>query len=335
MSTNPADAHTEKIRREREANPITIDHLDNNLGRRMMEGAFLSDSVYASYAPENVPTPIGFGELKNEPGTWFYVCEFHDMVDELPDVMGLVNIVAKVHRASMGKSPTGKFGFAVPTHLANIPNNNTWQDTWEKWFTQAMQSMYEFEKKTHGVDEELDRLFDALCNKVIPRLLRPLETGGRSIEPCLIHSDLWPGNCMLDADTGEIILFDSCAFWGHNEADLGPWRAPRYRLGRPYLRQYQKVMEMSEPHADWDDRNALYALRYDFLVSALYPNETKFREMARRETRALVEKFPDGLQEEAKPVENEYYDQSNATQRPGEIELDPEIIAGKISNISV
>ena len=226
----------------------------------MMKGAFESDSVYASYAPDNVPTPIAFGEFKDDPDTWFYVCEFHDMLDKLPDVSELVNIVSKVHRASMGKSPTGKFGFGVPTHLANIPNDNTWQDTWEKFFTQAMQSMYNFEKQTQGVDEELDGLFDALCNKVIPRLLRPLETGGHSIEPCLVHSDLWPGNCMVDADTGDIIIFDSCAFWGHNEADLGPWRAPRYRLGRPYLRQYQKVMGKSEPHADWDDRNALYAL---------------------------------------------------------------------------
>ncbi|KAF2247414.1 hypothetical protein BU26DRAFT_532061 [Trematosphaeria pertusa] len=136
------------------------------------------------------------------------------MVDEVLDVKAFVDIVAKVHRASMGKSPNGKFGFA--------------QDSWEKWYTQAMQAMYEFEKQTQGEDEELDNLFDALCKEVIPRLLRPLETGGRSIKPCLVHSDLWPGNCI------------------------------------PYLKQYQKVMGMSEPHGDWDDRNALYA----FLPSA-------------------------------------------------------------------
>ncbi|KAL2065379.1 hypothetical protein VTL71DRAFT_3049 [Oculimacula yallundae] len=349
MSTNPAEAYAEKLRREREANPVMIDRLDDNVlaklpegsevvsvvpsgasawcrtfridarlkngelkpyfmkyesgeqGRRMMEGAFQSDSVYASYAPENVPTPVGFGELKDDPNTWFYICEFRNMVDDLPDVIDFVNIVSKVHRDSMGKSPTGKYGFAVPTHLANIPNDNTWQDTWETFFTQAMKTIYAFEKDAHGTDKELDSLFDALCNKVIPRLLRPLESGGRSIEPCLVHSDLWPGNCMIDADSRDIVIFDSCAFWGHNEADLGPWRAPRYRLGEPYLKQYQKIMGMSEPHADWNDRIALYALRYDFLVSALYQNETKFREMARREMRELVEKFPDGLQEEGKP----------------------------------
>lgn len=57
--------------------------------------------------------------------------------------------------------------------------------------------------------------------------------------------------------------------------------------------------------------------------------------------RALVQKFPDGLQEkakqeeEAKPVKKDYYDQSNATKHSGIIELDPDIIAGKISSISV
>jgi protein-ribulosamine 3-kinase len=156
----------------------------------MMKGAFESDSVYTSYAPDNVPTPVGFGEFKDNPDTWFYVCEFRDMLDELPSVSELVNIFPKVHRTNIGKSPTRKFGFSVPTHLANIPNDNTWQDTWEEFFTQLMRSMYESKKKTQGVDEELDGLFDALCNKVIPRLLRTLETGARSIEPCLIHSDL-------------------------------------------------------------------------------------------------------------------------------------------------
>lgn len=31
MSTNPAEAYAEKLRREREANPIKIDRLDDNV----------------------------------------------------------------------------------------------------------------------------------------------------------------------------------------------------------------------------------------------------------------------------------------------------------------
>lgn len=70
-----------------------------------MEGAFQSDSVYASYAPDNVPTPMGFGEFKSQPDTWFYVCEFHDMVDELPDVNDLVEHCRKSLQDQYGKIP--------------------------------------------------------------------------------------------------------------------------------------------------------------------------------------------------------------------------------------
>ena len=194
---------------------------------------------------------------------WFYLCDFHDMVDEVPAIDRFVALIAAVHKDSMGKEH--RYGFDVPTHLANIPNDNTWQHSWEEFFTQLMIRMFNVEETAHARDEHFEELKTFLLQKVIPRLLRPLESGGRSITPCLIHSDLWPGNCMPDADTDKIMLFDSCAFWGHSESDLGSWRAPRYRLGKPYIREYQRIMGISEPQSDWDDRNALYA------VYALFP----------------------------------------------------------------
>ena len=65
---------------------------------------------------------------------------------------------------------------------------------------------------------------------------------------------------MPDSVTGEVMIFDSCAFWGHFEADLGSWRAPRYTMGAPFFTAYKKFGFWSEPTEDWDDRNALYAL---------------------------------------------------------------------------
>ena len=205
-----------------------------------------------------MPKPHAWGEYESEPDMWFYLCDFHDMIDEVPEIDRFVSIVARLHKTSLGKEE--RYGFHVPTHLANIPNDNTWQKSWELFFTQLMVCMFQVEQKAHAHDEELESLKQVMLEKVVPRLLRPLETGGRSIKPCLVHSDLWPGNCMPDADTGEIMLFDSCAFWGHNESDLGSWRAPRYRLGELYMSEYQRVVGISEPLADWDDRNALYAV---------------------------------------------------------------------------
>lgn len=66
-------------------------------------------------------------------------------------------------------------------------------------------------------------------------------------------------------------------------------------MGRPFLKQYQKQMGMSLPEEDWDDRNALYALRYDILVSALFPNSEKFRNLAIDEMKRLSEKYPNGF----------------------------------------
>jgi protein-ribulosamine 3-kinase len=83
-----------------------------------------------------------------------------------------------------------------------------------------MRSLLNLELKRHGPDDLFEKLKEKFFNVVIPRYLRPLETDGRSIQPCLIHSDLWPGNIKPKADTGDLCMFDSCAYWGHNEGML-------------------------------------------------------------------------------------------------------------------
>ena len=216
-------------------------------GHRMMKGSYESEKNLYHYIPENVPKPISWGSYAADPDMYYYLCRFHNMIDELPLPKALVPIIPQLHTANMDKSPCGTYGFHVTTHLANLPNDNPWQTSWETYFQQAMRNMFEFEEKAHGKDLKLESLKEALHEKVIPQLLRPLETGERSIQPCLIHSHIWPGNIILDSDSDRVIIFDSCAYWGHNEADLGTWRASRYRLGQPYIEEYQKIMGISEP----------------------------------------------------------------------------------------
>ncbi|KAL8773177.1 MAG: hypothetical protein Q9209_001853 [Squamulea sp. 1 TL-2023] len=185
-----------------------------------MRGTFESEETLYAFAPNNVPKPLAWGTYKGEPDKHFYICDFYDMTDDLPDIQKFCAVVAQIHLDSMGKSPMGKYGFPVTTHLAYVDNDNSWSDSWEEWYAKALKRMLEEEENSHGPDEELAILTAAIFEKVIPRLLRPLETGGRQILPCLIHSDLWPGNVKPDALTGEPIIFDSCAFWGHNEGLL-------------------------------------------------------------------------------------------------------------------
>jgi hypothetical protein len=63
-------------------------------------------------------------------------------------------------------------------------------------------------------------LLPALFDKVIPRLLRPLESNGRKVEPSLVHGDLWYGNAAVIDETGDPIVFDPSSFWAHNECKM-------------------------------------------------------------------------------------------------------------------
>ena len=77
--------------------------------------------------------------------------------------------------------------------------------------------MLELEEESQGYNEEMRRLSNAIMTKVIPRLLRPLETEGRQIQPRLVHGDLWDGNTSTDVETDSPIIFDAAAFYAHNE----------------------------------------------------------------------------------------------------------------------
>ncbi|KAI9770333.1 MAG: hypothetical protein M1840_003492 [Geoglossum simile] len=265
-------------------------------GRDMMKGAFESETAFFSFASESVPKPIGWGTYESDKNRHFYICNFQDMIEGLPDRVKFPALVARIHLKSMDKSPTGKFGFPVTTHLANLPNDNSWRDTWEEWYSAAMQRILELEERVQGPDPELTDLSKGLLEKVIPRLLRPLQTRGRNIKPCLIHSDLWLGNVKPDAETKEPIIFDSCGFWGHNEADLGTWRSPRSGLGEPYIKEYLGHIPKSAPAEDFDDRNALYAMRYNLVVSTINKDRTSVhRQTFKREAKRLLEKYPNGI----------------------------------------
>ena len=100
--------------------------------------------------------------------------------------------------------------------------------------------------------------------KVVPRLLLPLQAQGRVLKPSLIHGDCWDGNTAIDATTGSALIFDACSFYGHNEYDIGNWRAPRHRLSNEaYIHSYQRHFPVSEPVEDWDARNRLYSLSFN------------------------------------------------------------------------
>lgn len=188
-----------------------------------MSGEFASMSALTAAAPGLVPQPIGWGTYSSNPEYHFFLCAFHYMALKLPEIKSFSSELALLH--TNGISPNGKYGFGVTTFQGNLPQDNRWKDTWEEFYIQGMKRMLQLEEETQGPSERLSELCPKLFEKVIPRLLRPLETFGNSIKPSLVHGDLWYGNAAVDRETKSPIIFDACCFYAHSECEHWHLRA--------------------------------------------------------------------------------------------------------------
>lgn len=252
----------------------------------MMTSEFESMRAIRQVTPDFVPRPIAWGTYQSIPETYFLLCEFRDFGDEMPGPEDFAANLAELHANS--QSPTGKFGFHVTTYAGNLPQMVDWESSWEAFFAKSLRQALDLEIKAKGPDPELDALLPVLFDRVIPRLLRPLETEGRSVKPSLVHGDLWYANSGLDMESGKSIIFDACCFYAHNECksstatgrafdtarcdsdtdgmpcastdEFGQWRPACNRFDEKYLTAYHGRVEKSEPVKDYDGRVDLYKL---------------------------------------------------------------------------
>ncbi|KAI0422329.1 Fructosamine/Ketosamine-3-kinase [Xylaria grammica] len=267
---------------------MVVQSAPGETGYGMLKGAFEAENALYEFVPEYVPRPVSFGTYMTRPDLHFYICEFVEMVDEVPSPVAWAEAAAALHTRSSW--PTGTFGFHCTTYVANVLVDNTWDSSWEVVWTHQMKSLLHQDEVLHGLDEEYVELQATFFNAVVPTYLRPLETNGRSIIPCLVHSNLWPGNIKPRVDSDTVCMFDSCACWGHHEAELGICRNPYYRLGKSYIEEYLKRgMPISEPVEDFDIRNAIYAMKSHVLLSIVYHQDPAFRQIAINEMKRLVE----------------------------------------------
>ncbi|KUJ17403.1 uncharacterized protein LY89DRAFT_684455 [Mollisia scopiformis] len=253
-------------------------------------------SLYA-IAPDLLPHPVGAGTYKLDPETHFYLSDYVEMIDEIPDMQKFCASLAKLHRDSIPFSPKGQFGFHVVTYNGNKARDVTWCDTWEEMFTNSVKMRVKQERDAQGPSAGLEELLPALFEKVIPRLLRPLHTGSNKIKPVLVHGDVWYGNLATNASTDEPIVFDPATIWAHNELDVANMTVPRFRLGRAWTREYHKHFPISAPAEDYEDRLRLYTIHGGLCASSLYTNTTKYRQMLIEWIQELVDKYPEGYQE--------------------------------------
>ncbi|CAG8954789.1 hypothetical protein HYFRA_00004714, partial [Hymenoscyphus fraxineus] len=226
-------------------------------GHEALKGEHESATAIHKTIPDFIPQPLGWGTFQEIPDTHFYLCEFHNLLPGPPAINSFTAKLARLHTST--SSPNGKFGFHVTTYNGNLPQENTYTDTWEAFFTKGLKHILDLHARVAGASE-LDNLAPAIFSKVIPRLLRPLESHGRTIKPTLVHGDLWCGNTATDSGSEKAMVFDPCCCWAHNEYEMGDWRQTRNRFSEEYFAAYHAIIPPSHPQDEFDDRNALYAI---------------------------------------------------------------------------
>lgn len=180
----------------------------------MTEGEFGSLKEMHATFPSFVPKPYAWGrcsEPKSE--SYFLLAEFRDIGKRPPDPIKLTVRLAELHHNS--KSPTGKFGFYTSTcHAFFTQITDCWEDSWSKLFQKQLAHMVALDQERNGEWKEFKIICDLTLEKVVPRLLEPLQSKGRNIKLCLIHGDLWDENTATDMDTGELFVFDAGSMYG-------------------------------------------------------------------------------------------------------------------------
>ncbi|KAK1829369.1 protein-ribulosamine 3-kinase, chloroplastic [Podospora conica] len=275
-----------------EETPFFIKVHKSEHGKDMVKSEFKGMKMLrAAWGSELVAEPVGYGEYKKGKGVWFFICHYYELSGGLPDVKTFPALIAKMHNRPDAQSRTGEFGLGFSTYGGRNLHRFPFAKTWKDCFYGGLALTFEMEKETHGPDAELDRLREGILNQVVPRLLGPLETEGRTITPVLIHGDLWDGNASVNADTGKPIIFDATPLYAHNEYELAPWWAKRHKMTHKYIDEYIKHYPRSEPVEDFEDRGALYSLRFDLHASSLRPGDLEYREIAMNTMRGLCEKY--------------------------------------------
>ena len=233
-----------------------------------MEGEFNAMTELYNTMPSLVPKPHAWGKFKlPDTDTYFLLCDFIDMSNRLPDPARLCSRIAELHRTSV--SPTGKFGFHMPTCHGKIPQRLDWDSNWASFFQKLLADALHFDLQNNGSWPEFEKVANRLLAKVIPRLLGVLQENGREIKPCLIHGDLWEGNIGTSHKDNEIYIFDAGAYYAHNEMEIGMWRCVRHRIhAKVFTRQYLREFPISEPIEEWDDRNRIYCVKMNVIHSA-------------------------------------------------------------------
>ncbi|KAI0202547.1 Fructosamine kinase-domain-containing protein [Astrocystis sublimbata] len=261
-------------------------------GGMMLKGDYTSLTTIQDACPGLVPSVIGYGSYTSPPlgsDIHSFIEDFLNISKNMPSPDRLALRLAEMHRE--GKSLNGKFGFPLVTCDGPLPHPVAWQSDWPTFFTELLRSRVRMDAEACGPWPKLELAAEQVVTKVVPRLLGSLEWRGSSIEPSLIHGDLW-GTNVDTLDSGEPVIYDAGCYYAHNEMEIGIWRVVfAQKLGAPAYRDaYLKQYPPAEPTREWDDRNRLYSLKCNLNWSATDPGIIT-RKIAYNDMCFLCEKY--------------------------------------------
>ncbi len=87
-----------------------------------------------------------------------------------------------------------------------------WNSTWESMFRKVLSDLMVLNLNNNGQGKEFQDVYERALTLVLPNLIGPLETKGRTVKPCLLHGNLWEGNQGTEYETGQIYIFDASSF---------------------------------------------------------------------------------------------------------------------------
>lgn len=187
--------------------------------------------------------------------------DFVTTIKTLPPPPDLCSHVAVIHRSSM--SPANKeFRFLTHSHYAETLGFKQGYPLWETFFANLLLILRESAEAECLAWLRLHQGLETLITKTVPRLLGPLQSENRNIQPCLVHGNLSANNIATHIDTGEPVSFNPAALYAHNEYELGIWRLPIGGLGDDYSKEYRRRFPPAEPIDEWDDRIRLYSIKF-------------------------------------------------------------------------
>ena len=107
-------------------------------GRTLMEGKFNAMSELYKSAPYLVPKPHSWGRYRDdEPEAYFFLSQYIEMSDQMPDPDQLSEKLARLHREST--SPGGQYGFHVTTCQGRATQFVAWEKDWLVFFIKLLQ----------------------------------------------------------------------------------------------------------------------------------------------------------------------------------------------------